>query len=141
MLELIKLVLPWGVYIAGVLWLIHSIPGKWKSTVSLIITLLTIGFQDPIRIKIFDYHYENKVFIDSLRVSESRIMESMKAEHARLIASQEELKRLLFSRLDTLAVHRDSLSAKIDSVDGHMTRHFNLTNPKLKEIREILKKE
>ena len=79
----------------------------------------------------------NKSIFDSMKVE---IFDSMKAGEGRLMASQEELKRLL-TQLDSSAVHRDSLSAKIDSVDKHITRHFDFMYPRVKEIQENVKKE
>ena len=36
-------------YIAIIIWIIHKkIPGKWKSTASLAITIFTIVFQSPL---------------------------------------------------------------------------------------------
>ena len=79
----------------------------------------------------------DKSIFDPMKVE---IFDSMKAGEDRLLASQKELKRLL-SQLDSSAVHRDSLSAKIDSVDEHITRHFNFMYPKVKEILKNVKKE
>ncbi len=83
---------------------------------------------------------EKAVLEEVVSKTEKTIVDSMKAGEGRLMASQEELKRLL-TQLDSSAVYRDSLSAKIDSVDKHITRHFDFMYPRVKEIQENVKKD
>ena len=105
----------------GAIWAVHKISSEWKGTVSLIIAIIGIIVGEKIGDKIIEKHYVDPKInagIDSLRV-----------EHVRIIASQEEIKDLLRGQppvtdIEAMKAMRDSLLAKIALLDKHIDRHF-----------------
>ena len=121
------------VYVVVVIWLIHIIPEKWKSTASLLFTIIAIiltviFFKDDSRV------------ITEIKASEARIVDSLKASESKIMDSQDTIKALLSALPDTSVSKsmRDSLLARMDSLNLCIDKHFASTRRRLIRIEEKL---
>ena len=107
----------------GAIWAVHKISSEWKGTISLIIAIIGIIVGEKIGDKIIEKHYSDPKINAGIA--------SLRAEHVRIIASQEEIKDLLrrqppapVTDIEAMKAMRDSLLAKIALLDKHIDRHF-----------------
>ena len=121
-------------YVAGVVWIVYKTPEKWKSTVSILITIVTILSEVPVTDQVsavleqHSYH-NNRVVVDSLQASENRILDSLRASENRIMTLMQQIQERearLDSKIETL---QKGISVLQDSVHDH--RHFDSVNKTL----------
>ena len=109
---------------------IHTAPERWKSTASLIFTIISI-FVAFVLYEFGKYTRaipnitvvpDTTIFVQALE----NVTDSIKESENRLMDSHVELQNLLRALPDTSvsASMRDSLLAKIELLDKHIDRHF-----------------
>ena len=111
------------------IWWIHTRPAKWKSTYSLILTILSIFFA----LTTCNY-IEIKTDTKAIAKVQKSVIDSIKTSEKRLMDSQKQIKKLLSGQHGILIGKQDSLWAKIDSLDICIDKHFWRVNNRLSQI-------
>ena len=121
------------VYVAVVIWLIHIMPEKWKSTGSLVFTIVGIA------LAVILINDDSSV-IAEIKASETKIVDSLKASESRIMDSHDTIKALLAALPDTSVSKsmKDSLLARMKSLDDCIDKHFASTRQRLIRIEKKL---
>ena len=129
MLMLVFIFVIFVIVIVATIWKIHTISTKWKSTISLILTIVSIFFFDALR------SLEMKEVIEK---NQKSVIDSIKVVEERLMASQEEIKQLIRSQQQGASTMHDSILTKIALLDTCIDKHFYRVNARLLDINKRL---
>ena len=131
-------------YVVLVVWLIHKMPGEWKSTASLIATLLSLALylyldKSP-QVTIFE---DDHRVVDSLKVSENSILDSLRASENRVMGliqiNEGRLGGTIETLQDSVRALQKGVHALQESVRVHPDRHLHIIDAKLDTLRDLYK--
>ena len=119
-------------YVVLAVWLIHIMPEKWKSTASLVITILSLAIylfldKSP-QVTIFE---DDRRVVETLKASEHRVMNLIQANEGHLDSTIKILQDSIHTLQRDVHATQQSVHALQDSVDVHPNRHLRIIGAKL----------